>query len=97
VFLIVHILEDIRSKYALFSTITLARLTGTIQVCDGVWGRADGQIGSYFHEIKYDFLRPTITEDHSRTHVHELDMPIDDFIFWVAGDLQILLEERDQG
>jgi hypothetical protein len=54
-------------------------------------------MGNYFHEIKYDFLRSTITQDHSGTHVHKLDVPIDDFIFWVAGDLQILLEERDQG
>lgn len=67
------------------------------EICDGIWGRADKRVGDEFLRLRYDFLRPTYQDATSEPHAHDLDVPIVDFIFWTAEDLQILLEERDQG
>lgn len=62
------------------------------QLCDGIWGRTGKEINDCFHQIQYDYLDSGLV---AHTVVHDLDIPIADFTFWEAGDLQVLLEERD--
>lgn len=67
-------------------------LTLLTKLCDGIWGRTGNEIGTGFYRIHYHYLSPGSEVGNI---VHDLDFPIADFVFWEAGDLQVLLEERD--
>lgn len=65
-----------------------------LQIGDEIFGRTANKIGNGFHQIRYEYLAPG---SEVPTLVHDLDVPVDDLIFWEAGDLQVLSEERDHG
>lgn len=67
-------------------------MTPLPQRCDGIWGRASDRIGRFFHSIHYESLVPVARESGNLTRSHKLEFPMRDFIFWAAGDVQVLLE-----
>jgi hypothetical protein len=54
-------------------------------------------VGNRFHQIRYHFLGHIPHGPGEGALVHDLDVPIDGFGFWLAGDLQILIEDRNDG
>jgi hypothetical protein len=60
-------------------------------------GIAHIRVENRIHQIRYYFLGHIPHGPRERALVHDLDVPIEDFAFWLAGDLQILVEDRNDG